>query len=259
MLSWIYITDEQNDTEETLGRAQKDPLTNTIKDGFPVSTGISYSSTNTCCTETEAVNQTFVNQLLSEHTSTENAPPERTERKRSSVITDLCPWCGLELNRKNLLTHIRRKHPKETETVQQDKRPARNSPCCPVCSLSLLRKNLPQHIRRKHPDKTDKSVKKLMCRKTAEPQRLSRLQTVTGSLKPHILNSFPNSQTSTTPAALQHFSLPFQTDSPASKPAHSLPKVQCPVCAATMLKKNLSVHMSRKHIHFGVSQQLATK
>ncbi|KAI7797608.1 putative acylamino-acid-releasing enzyme, partial [Triplophysa rosa] len=68
-------------------------------------------------TETDVAIQTFVNEIFSGHTPVESNAPRRSR----SDAQDLCPFCGLMLNRKNLQVHLKRKHP---EQVSSQEKPA---------------------------------------------------------------------------------------------------------------------------------------
>lgn len=68
-------------------------------------------------TDTDVAIQTLVNEIFSGHTPADSNAPQRSR----SDAQDLCPFCGLMLNRKNLQVHLRRKHP---EQVSSQEKPA---------------------------------------------------------------------------------------------------------------------------------------
>lgn len=77
--------------------------------------GVVNTAENPHPTETDVEIQTLVNEIFSIHTPVESDAPQRSR----SDAQDLCPFCGLMLNRKNLQVHLRRKHPDQVSSQEK--------------------------------------------------------------------------------------------------------------------------------------------
>ncbi|XP_065103189.1 acylamino-acid-releasing enzyme isoform X2 [Paramisgurnus dabryanus] len=109
------IVAEQVSTGKVLVE-EENPLVHSVVD-LSVSVGdhsASISSVNPHSTETDVAIQTLVNEIFLGHTPVEC----NTLQRPRSEAQDLCPFCGLMLNRKNLQVHLRRKHPEEVSSQE---------------------------------------------------------------------------------------------------------------------------------------------